>query len=435
MKRLLWSALALLMLAPWSAVAADKKVTLTLYMYRDVTAPEAGTWDTLVEAFKKANPNIELQAEYLFNDPYHTKLKAMAQSGQLPDVFFMWPDKRTGYLSGLEGGKPLAKDLRPWVNKVKSQFVPVALSPQGPNGEIFEVPEQVTATHVMFVNNALLKKLGLTFPKTMAELVAQGDKIRAAGLVPIAMANKDGWQMQSCFLSALTERAGGLDWYNKAISGKGASFADPQFVAALNVIKELSDKQMFDPGINQMEYQAASQQFAADKAVYYIDGGWKVNELLQTLTPEQKENVTLETFPTIPGQKGKPGSTSLVAGTGLGMNAKLTGEKAEAAWKLIYFYAGPGGAEIRMDGGALPAYKVDAKKLTKPVDPLVAKLQKFLAEKPYGWVIDSKMDGAGMQVLHPAIQEMMLGKKTPKQVADEYETWVKANDTNRAKKK
>ena len=39
-----------------------------------------------------------------------------------------------------------------------------------------------------------------------------------------------------------------------------------------------------------------------------------------------------------------------------------------------------------------------------------------------------------MKVLHPALQEMMFGKKSPKQVAEEYEGWVKAHDTNRQKK-
>ena len=57
MKRFLLCALALMLLAPMSVFAADKKVTLSVFMYRDVTAPEAGAWDTLVEAFKKANPN------------------------------------------------------------------------------------------------------------------------------------------------------------------------------------------------------------------------------------------------------------------------------------------------------------------------------------------------------------------------------------------
>ena len=65
------------------------------------------------------------------------------------------------------------------------------------------------------------------------------------------------------------------------------------------------------------------------------------------------------------------------------------------------------------------------------LDPLVVKLNDFIGKTPYGWVIDSVLDGTGMQVLHPAIQEMMLGKKTPKEVADLYEAWVAANDTAR----
>jgi len=36
-----------------------------------------------------------------------------------------------------------------------------------------------------------------------------------------------------------------------------------------------------------------------------------------------------------------------------------------------------------------------------------------------------------MGILHPAIQEMMFGNKTPQQVADEYEAWVAANDSSR----
>jgi raffinose/stachyose/melibiose transport system substrate-binding protein len=430
MKKMLALTLALTLMV--GAAFAQEKVNLSLYMYRDTTAPEAWVWDELLATFLKANPTIKIDAEYLFNEPYHQKLKSMAQSGQLPDVFFFWPDKRTGYINGLEGGKPLAKDLRPYLAGKEKLFAPAALMPQGPNGEIFELPEQVTATHVMFTNNALLKKLGLTFPKTFAELLAQGPKIRAAGLVPIAMANKDGWEMQSCLLSTLTERAGGMDWFNKAIVGKGASFADKPFVDALNVIKQLNDNLMFPPGINQMDYGAASQMFEAEQAVYLIDGGWKVNELLSTLNADQKANISMETFPDLANQKGQSGSTALVPGTGLGMNANLSGAKADAAWKFIYFYSGPEGSKIRMKGGALPACKVDTTGLT--IDPLVIKLADFLNSHPYGWVIDSKMDGAGMNVLQPAIQEMMFGKKTPQQVANEYEAWVQKNDTNRVKK-
>jgi raffinose/stachyose/melibiose transport system substrate-binding protein len=409
----------------FSTMAQAEKITLKMFEYQDLTDKvEVATWEKLLEAFAKENPNIEFEFEYGFDEPYHNKLQTMAIAGQIPDLVFLWPGKRTGYITG----QGLIKDLRPWITGHEAEFAAGALSPQGPNGEIYELPEQMTATHVMYTNERLMQELGLTFPKTLDELIAQGETIRAAGLIPIAMTNKAGWQMQSCLLSALTERAGGMEWYDKAIAGDGASFADPEFVNALAVIDTLAKNEMFMPGINQADYGAALTEFVTEKAVYYIDGGWRVNNLVGELKDEQKHYISLKTFPEIPNQKGQAGSTAAVAGTGYGMNAKLEGEKAEAAWKWIWFYSGPVGSKIRQADGALPAYNLPP---NEDLDIMVKKLNTFVAETPAGYVIDAKMDAEGMGVLHPAIQEMILGAKTPEQVAQEYEAWVSANDSNR----
>ncbi len=411
-----------LMLHP---VSAEDKIKLKMLSYRDLTDKvEVTNWEELLEAFAKEHPNIELEIEYGFDEPYHNKLQTIATAGQIPDVLFLWPGKRTGYITG----QGLIKDLRPWIQGHEAEFAAGALAPQGPNGEIYELPEQMTATHVMYTNEKLMKELGLTFPKTLDELVAQGETIRAAGLIPIAMTNKAGWQMQSCLLSALTERAGGMEWYDKAIAGDGASFADPEFINALSVIDTLAKNEMFMPGINQADYGADMTEFVNERAVYWIDGGWRINNLVGELTDEQKQYVSMMTFPEIPNQKGMSGSTAAVAGTGYGMNVNLEGEKAEAAWNWIWFYSGPVGSKIRQKNGALTAYNLPP---NEDLDIMVKKLNKFVAETPAGYVIDAKMDAEGMGVLHPAIQEMILGAKTPEQVAQEYEAWVAANDSNR----
>jgi raffinose/stachyose/melibiose transport system substrate-binding protein len=408
------------------AQAADK-ITLKMFDYLDLTDKVlTAVREDGVKEFKAANPDIELEIEYLTNEPYHNKLQTMSTGGQLPDVMFLWPDKRTGYVTGANK----VKDLRPWIKGHEAEFVDGSLAPQGPNGEIYELPEQMTATHVMYVNEKLLKQLGLTFPKTLDELIAQGDKIRAAGLTPIAMSDKDGWQMQSCLLSALTERAGGMEWYQKAIKGDGASFADPEFINALTVIDTLNKKQMFMPGITQASYGTELTEFVNEKAVYLIDGGWRVNNLVGELKPEQKEYITLKTLPTIPNQKGQEGSTSSVAGTGFGMNVSLEGAKAEAAWKWIWYYSGPVGSKLRRSRGALPAYKLPTE---EGLDPMITKLADFIAKTPAGYVLDSKLDAEGMGVLNTGLQEMLLGAKTPEQLAKEYEAWVAKNDSNRKK--
>ena len=427
MKKVLMVLLSVLMVVSMFQPAQAEPVKLKMFHYLEVTDPVAvKNWDEVLGAFKAANPDIELEIEYLTNEPYHNKLQTLSVAGQLPDIMFLWPDKRTGYVTASGN----IKDLRPFLQGHEAEFVDGALKAQGKNGELYELPEQMTATHVMYANEKLMKDLGLTFPNTMDELLAQGEKIRAAGLTPIAMTNKDGWQMQSCLLSALTERAGGMEWYDKAIKGDGASFADPEFINALTVIDTLSKKEMLMPGINQADYGADMTEFVNEKAVYWIDGGWRVNNLVTELKPEQKEYITLHTFPAIPDQKGQAGSTATVAGTGHGMNAALEGAKADAAWKWIWFYSGPEGAKIRRKNGALPAYKLPVQ---DDLDPMIKKLAAFIASTPAGYVLDSVLDAEGMGVLQPAIQEMILGAKTPEQVAKDYEAWVAANDSSRKK--
>jgi raffinose/stachyose/melibiose transport system substrate-binding protein len=221
-----------------------------------------------------------------------------------------------------------------------------------------------------------------------------------------------------------------MDWYKKVIKGDGAAFTDPQFINALTVIDTLAKKEMFMPGIAQAAYGDDMTQFINEKAVYWIDGGWRVNSLVGELKPEQKAYISLKTFPEIPNQKGQAGSTASVAGTGFGMNAKLEGAKADAAWKWIWFWSGPDGSKIRRKNGALPAYKLPAQ---EGLDPMILKLADFIANTPAGYVIDSKLDGEGMAVLHAGLQEMLMGTKTPAQVAKEYEDWVAKNDSNRKK--
>ena len=415
---------ASLIFAGGRSEAADDSITLEVFHYLDLADnTSVDNFNEVRRAFEEAHPNINLEFDFLFDEAYHNRLQAMAVAGQLPDVMFLWPGKRTGDVTGAG----LVQDLRPWVSNVEHEFAPAALDAQGPNGEIWELPEQITATHVMFTNERLLDELGLSFPETFEELLAQGDVIREAGYIPIAMDNAGGWQMQSTLLSALIERTAGRDWFDRALVGD-ASFTDPEFVRALEVIHTLSEEEMFTPGVNQAEYGQALTDFVNERAVYFVDGGWRTSNLASELTAEQQEYTGYNVFPRLPNEQGQPQSTAIVAGTGFGMNANLSGAEADAAWEWIYFFAGPEGSRIKAEQGWLPA-TVEGVGPDAPL--LTRKLSEFLSTTPGGYVVDAIMDAEGMGVLHPAIQEMMFGVLTPQEVAEQYETWVAANDSGR----
>ncbi|MEM9424869.1 MAG: carbohydrate ABC transporter substrate-binding protein, partial [Spirochaetota bacterium] len=163
--------------------------------------------------------------------------------------------------------------------------------------------------------------------------------------------------------------------------------------------------------------------------VYYIDGAWKLEELVKILSEEQKDYVSLNVLPALPDEKGQPASTSAVAGTGFAMNTKLEAAQADIAWDWIWTYSGPIGAKVHLEEGVIPAYKIDASGLQ--LDPLTQKQIAFETSVPMGYVIDNMMDGEGMGILHPLIQEMMFGTKTAEEVAATYEEWVSENDSGR----
>ncbi|MGI5172470.1 extracellular solute-binding protein [Treponema sp. OMZ 840] len=402
-------------------------VTLSVYMQMDLANPQSAYWPVTVEAFQKKYPNIKLEFEYVNGEAFHDKFQIMAASGDIPDVFTTYAGARSGYV--LDRG--MVKDLRPYLtDDLKKNYNPAIWEPQGPNGEIYIISTNMAVCTAVYVNPKLQKQLGLTTPKTLDEMIAQVPVIRAAGLTPLAFANKGQWQAQSLLLSMLTDRMAGKAWFDKAMAGT-AKFSDKQFVDAITVIKTMTDAKLFPPGVNQLEGTASWGEFVAGKAVYLLDAGWRISALKKSAKPEDFEQYQVIAFPAVAGEVTK-GSSAATLGENFGMNAKLKGAKADAAWKFISFVSGKEACEILTRHGTVTTYKLDLAKFN--IDPLSKQYIDLINNQTMGYVIDAKMDGEGVNgLLNPGIQAVMIGKKTPAQLANEYEAWVAANDSNRKK--
>jgi raffinose/stachyose/melibiose transport system substrate-binding protein len=412
----------------WSFTTAP----ITLFVFPGIAPTDSGeiqNWNDLVTAFHVSYPTIAVQPKFISGSDYNNAILQLAANNQLPDVF------ATSVSPLGSAVNAHAVDLRTRITAGQAaSFMPAAMFPQGPNGEIYVLPS-VTASHVMFANENLMNAIfgSTTFPATLQDLLDEKAAIdtynsaHGTHIVPIAMANKDGWEMQSCLLSTLAEREGGMTWFSNAISKKsGASFSDAPFVNALDVIKQISDAGMFPATINQMEYNDPKTLFKNEGAVYFIMGNWIIGDFIGSLTSAQKGYISYHTFPDVPNQQGQSDSTSVIV-FGLAMNNTLTSAKADAAWQWIWFYSGPEGGKIRLNQSSLVVgYDVDTAGMT--LDPMLVKNISFLKTHPYGWILDTWISPGGMQVLQPAIQDMMNGNKTPQQVATAFEAWVSANE-------
>jgi raffinose/stachyose/melibiose transport system substrate-binding protein len=431
-RRLVAIALAAMVLGGASlagAQSAGAPVTLTVYMQNDLANPQSAYWPVTVEAFQKKYPNIKLDFEYVAGEEYHQKFQVMVASGDIPDLFTCYAGARSGYV--IDRG--MVKDLRPYLTEdLKKKYNSAIWQPQGPKGEIYIISPNMAVCTVVYVNTKLQKQLGLSTPKTLDEMIAQVPKIRAAGYTPLAFGNKAQWQAQSLCLSMLVDRMGGTAWFDKAMNGS-AKFTDQPFVDSIAVIKKMVDTKLFPAGVNQLEGPQAWGEFVQGKAVYLLDAGWRVSALKGAAKPEDYAAYAAIAFPAVAGEKVH-GSSAATLGEALAMSSKLSGAKADAAWKFLSFIYGQEGSEILMKYGTVPTYKLDYSKFD--IDSLNRQYISLINSQTMGYVIDAKMDSEGVNnLLNPGLQAVMMGVKTPAQLASEYETWVAANDSNRIKAK
>jgi raffinose/stachyose/melibiose transport system substrate-binding protein len=412
---------------PSSGGSTGGQVTLTLYRQADLANPQYKYWQVMMDSFAAKYPNIKIDAEYVSDEAFHTKFQAMAASGDIPDLFTCYPGARSSYIIN----RGMVKDIRPLLtDALKAQYSPSLWAPQGPNGEVFFISPSMSVCTVIYVNPKLQKQLGLSNPATLDEMIAQVPAIRAAGLTPLMFANKGQWQAQSFLLSMLVDRMGGTAWFDKAMNGS-AKFTDKPFVDAIAVVKKMVDTQLLAAGTNQLETAEAWGAFIRDQAVYLLDAGWRVPALKGAANPEDYAQYQVIAFPAVAGEVTK-GSSAAVLSEGIAMNAKNSGVKADAAWQFMTYINGAEGSDILMQHAIVPNFKLDLSKYD--VDPLQKMYIDLINSQSMGYVIDDKMDGEGVNnLLNPGLQAVMLGTKTPEQLAAEYEAWVAANDSHRKK--
>ena len=414
------SALVLLLILSMGAYA--QKTTLTVYDYIDATAPGYAENEAIWQKFIDENRDITIVKEELSNEPFHQKLAAYVAAGTLPDIIYMYPSGRSTTLHE----QKLVKDLAPLLGKdFLSNFIPSVIDPSGQKGKyLAELPQSISYTTVMFTNTRLLSELGLKVPATYAELKAMVPKLRAKGIRPVLMANKDDWVMQSCLFSTIVGRMLGDDWIDKALAGK-VKFTDKEFIDALEFVQTMYKDGVIGRDTIQISYGEAPAIFAEGKAAFFIDGDWRQNAFLtdpssgKALIDPKRQQTDFEfyNFPAIPGEK-HPGIGSAVLGCGYGISASIPAgsDKEKAAVRLLkYLYS----VDVQRQYLELGRYITSRKDVkSDKLEPFTLKMAEYHDSVPKTcYVLDGALDTSIYTPLNLGLQQIGLGTKTPQEVA------------------
>jgi len=414
--------LALVMLLVFPVFASDKqgttgkKVVITWWNLWTVE-PSKSLGDQIVKDYMASHPNVEIQATVLENEAFKQKVNTMMQSGKPPDVFQSWGGGVMNEFA--EGGllRDISKELKgEWMTSLGGEGL-VGL--YGYKGKYYGVPYDMGAVGFWY-NKDLFKQVGYeTPPDTWDKLLDCVKKLKAAGVVPIALGEGDKWPGHFWWVY-LAVRIGGKDAFDLAYSRKGA-FSDEPFVKAGEKLLELIDLQPFQDGFLGQTYNDQAALMGNGKAGMELMGQWAPSVEAGNATDSKGlgDKLAFFPFPAVAGGKGK-----LTDAMG-GGNGFIVGKNApDEAVEFLKYVTGLQNQTFLTDKGVIIPTIKGAETAIK--DPMMKMVYGVVSKATYYQLYyDQYLPPAVGEAVKDATQLLFAKQATAKQAAEMIEKAMK----------
>ena len=368
-----------------------------------------------LDKFRSDNPEITVEEEAIGDQTaYYTKLKTLAASNELPDVFISKGSELSMFAqNGVAAAIDEILNADPaW----RDGYVPSAFNDLITNGQIYAVPYSMLSTHVIYYNKQMLADVGFSsFPETWADFKIMIEKLNAKGITPIALGNKEQWVAESCVLSALGDRFTGSDWFNSIIAGSGAKFTDPDFVKSLAALQELGASKAFNSDMNSINNDQQKTLYFNGKAAMFMEGSWAIGAVMDG-PADIAANTEVAVLPSVEGGKGDPKSMSGGAGSGFAVGVKGFATKQDAITRVLKVVSGEDYSRSIAEKGEPVAFIVSDYDTSK-VSPLAVKYAKMAANLKFSPIYDSYLNPAVVSVMNAGLQELLIGSVSPEDLA------------------
>lgn len=365
-------------------------------------------WDQIATAFKAKNPGWKVEFQVQNDDLYETiGLKNLLTSGNPPDVYFEWAGARLNN----KNNDGYAADITSLVKStgLADEFNTGAFNATTIDGKIRMVPYTSDVTNVMWYNKDIFAKLKITPPTTWSEMLADSAKIKAAGITPFAVGNKDLWVAGNWF-GHLYSRVVGESLYDQTLS-YNKPLNSPEMVKALQYVADLHKAGYVNASANSITDNEGYTLFYQGKAAMLPIGSWIIAAQLQDAP---KLNMGWFNLPAVEGGAGDQKSIMAVT-TGFIVNAKS--KKQDKAAEFLQMAFTPEMVAVWIKSGVTPVAKAGA---SAALDPLSQSMINLLNSG--ATVVAPPDTGYNLKMadaLNNATSEVLDGVKTPQQALDD----------------
>jgi len=394
--------------------STEEPVTIT-WWHISTAEEHKALWQKLADEYMAAHPNVTIEITVLENEAFKTKLTTVMQSGEPPDIFQSWGGGVMNEYANAGLLRDISADLDANGGEWRNTFAPGALGVYSYKGKNYGVPWDMGMIGFWY-NKALFAQAGIDSPPTTwTEFIAAVEKLKDAGITPIALGEGDKWPGMHMWAYLVT-RLGGKENFEGALLRTG-SFTDEPFVRAGEMIQELVALEPFQDGFLGATYGDEATVMGNGNAAMELMGQWA--PAVEKDNSADKEGIGDDLgwfpFPMVEGGNGDP-NDAVGGGNGfaIGKNAS-----PEAIDFVMYLTRPESQAQLAEIGVAIPVVKGGEVGLT---DPLMITLQQSLSQAKYFQLYyDQALPPAMGSVINDTVQGLFAGTLTPEQAAQMIE--------------
>jgi raffinose/stachyose/melibiose transport system substrate-binding protein len=349
---------------------ASAQVTLSYYI--DDNPTNVATAEGLKAAFEAENPDITIDIEtHPGGGEGDNLVKTRLATGEMADVFRY----NAGSLFQALNPPQTMVDLtdEPFQANIIDSFKPVVTAP---DGRIYGVPEEAAMGGGILYNRGIYEDLGLAVPKTWAEFMANNEKIKAAGKVPVIQTFGDTWTSQLFVLGDFFNVQAAVPNFAADYTANKAKYATtPAALAGFEHGQEVYEAGYLNEDFAAAKFDDGLRMVATGEGAHYPMLTFAIGGIAQNY-PENLKDVG---FFAIPGPDAS--SNGLTVWMPAAVYIAKTTEHLEEAKRFVAFIASTKGCDVRSAAnGATGPYLVKGCTLPDDVPPAVADLLPYFQE-------------------------------------------------------
>jgi len=231
-----WQAAGIL-LAVFGLPAASAEQLVIDYVVSNT--PQRTAWVRTINQFAAANPDIQIIHNGYPQEQYKRGFTAGLRTGKA-DLAFWYAGERLRDAAENKLLAPLDDDTVALLKKKK--FHPAAIEGTRIDGEVYGFPLYYYVWGLVY-RKSLFNRLDLQPPATWSEFLHVCERLKAAGVTPLAVGAKSGWPAAGWF-DYLNLRINGIDFHRKLLRGD-ARFTDARVRQVFDVWGDLLRKGYF----------------------------------------------------------------------------------------------------------------------------------------------------------------------------------------------